>query len=144
MCHLATERLPCMSTSVRSARAFVATQLVEWGVTASDVAHSRVADTVLITSELITNAVKFCTDEVELSLVAHRHCIEIAVSDDSPGLALVQHPEPLTPGGRGLLLVDTIADHWGQRRREGGKTVWARLSLPAGSALSRGCALADS
>jgi anti-sigma regulatory factor (Ser/Thr protein kinase) len=142
MCQLATARLPCTSTSVRSARAFVTTQLSEWGVTASDVAHGRLADTLLVTSELVTNAVKFCTDDVELRLVAHRQYIEIAVSDNNPKLAHVEHPGPLMPGGRGLRLVDAVAERWGQQGRSGGKTVWAHLFLPAGSALARGCVLA--
>ena len=32
-------------------------------------------------------------------------------------------------GGRGLLLVEALADHWGVTPRGEGKTVWARIAL---------------
>lgn len=32
-------------------------------------------------------------------------------------------------GGRGLAIVESLADAWGVRRQPGGTTVWARLSL---------------
>ena len=52
------------------------------------------------------------------------------MSDDNPRPARLQHPEPSTPAGRGLLLVEALAEQWGQRRPNHGKTVWARLALP--------------
>ncbi|WP_236238885.1 ATP-binding protein [Streptomyces sp. CC228A] len=46
-------------------------------------------------------------------------------------------------GGRGLLLVDTFADHWGSTSAPpGGKTVWAEIHLaPGGDRPLRGAAL---
>lgn len=139
MCYDATARLACTPASVRTARAFVAARLEAWGVTPTDVAHSRVADAVLIVSELVSNAVRFCTQELELHLTTHRDRIEIAVVDDNPQPAVLKQPDPLTPGGRGLLLVDVLAEQWGQRQRTGHKTVWARLDVPPGSALADNC-----
>lgn len=108
-----------------------------------DAAYSRVADAVLITSELVANAAKFCTHELDLLLVAHRDRIEIAVTDDNPEPAVLKRPGPLIPGGRGLLLVSALAEHWGQQQEQGRKTVWARLSVPPGSALARNCSEPD-
>ncbi len=141
MCHHTIERLPCQPASVRAARTFVAATLDAWGATTDDIAYHRVADAVLVASELISNAVKFCANEVVLQVSAHRDRIEIDVTDDNPRPAQLQRPDPLTPGGRGLLIVRAIADQWGQHQHEDDKTVWAHLRLPPGSALGRDCTL---
>ncbi|HLI01219.1 MAG TPA: ATP-binding protein [Acidimicrobiales bacterium] len=141
MCHDAAVRLACTPRSVRAARTFVMDRLRGWGVAPTDVAHGRVADAVLVVSELVGNAVKNCSQEVELRLVTHGDHIEVAVTDDNPEPAELKQPDPLTPGGRGLVLVDAIAEQWGQRRQAGHKTVWARLRVPPGSALATDCRL---
>lgn len=139
MCRQATARLACTPRSVRTARAIAAAHLDAWGATTADVAHGRVADALLVVSELVANATRFCTDELELHVVAHGDRIEIAVTDDDPRPAVRKQPDPLVPGGRGLALVEALADQWGQRQQGGRKVVWARLSVPPGSALARGC-----
>lgn len=141
MCYEAAMRLPCLAVSVQAARSFVAGQLVAWGAGASDSAHVRVDDIKLVTSELVGNAAKFCASEIEVSVSSHRDHVEVAVSDDNPASAVLQHPGPDIASGRGLLLVDALAERWGQRPHGGGKTLWARLALPPGSALARGCRL---
>ncbi len=142
MCHRAVARLACSPTSARAARAFVTDQLLAWGVTDEDIAHDRVADVVLVTSELAGNAMKVCTgEEFQVSLVAHRDHIEVAVTDDDPHSARMQDPGPEAPSGRGLVLVDALAERWGQYQRGETKTVWARLAVPAGTALARDCTL---
>ncbi|MBV9659857.1 MAG: ATP-binding protein [Acidimicrobiales bacterium] len=128
-----------MPDSVRIARSITTAHLEAWGATIADVAHGQVADAVLIVSELVANAVRHCTHELEVSLVCHRDRIEIAVTDDNPEPAVLKQPHPLVPGGRGLLLVDALAQQWGQQQVYGRKTVWARLSIPPGSALARNC-----
>jgi anti-sigma regulatory factor (Ser/Thr protein kinase) len=142
MCYRAVARLPCTPMSVRASRTFVTKQLVAWGVDADDSAAGRLDDITLVMSELAGNAAKFGRTEIEISLVAHRDHIEVAVSDDNPRPARLQHPDPSTPAGRGLLLVEALAEQWGQRRPNQGKTVWARLALPPGSVLADGCTLA--
>lgn len=113
--------------------------LREWGVDAGDSAAGMVDDLLLITSELLTNAAKFCTDRLEIGLVAHRDWIEVAVTDDSPEPARLDPPTRISVGGRGLLIVDALADRWGQRRLNDDKTVWACLAVPSGSAMAEGC-----
>lgn len=143
MCFETTEQLPCEVTSVRAARSLVAASLDAWGTTAADVAYSRVADAVLVASELMANAVKFCTGEIELKVGAHRDRIEIYVTDDSRQPVRYEDPDQLSTGGRGLLIVDALAEQWGQRQRGDHKTVWAHISIPPGSALAQGCRLLD-
>ena len=48
---------------------------------------------------------------------------------DQPRLRAVRD---LTTGGRGLLIVDRLADEWGVADGGDGTTVWARLGWPAG------------
>jgi anti-sigma regulatory factor (Ser/Thr protein kinase) len=141
MCHRASARLACTPVSVSASRAFVTNQLATWGVTPHDNAHGRVADIALVTSELAGNATKFCSQDIEISLVAHRDHVQVAVTDDNPQPVRLQQPGPDTLGGRGLLLVDTLAERWGQNRHNHGKTVWAHLALPPGSVLGHGCTL---
>jgi anti-sigma regulatory factor (Ser/Thr protein kinase) len=141
MCHRAVGRFKCAPTSVRASRAFVVDQLSNWGISPADSAYASVADATLVTSELVANAIRFCVDAVKLSLVTHRDQIEIAVTDDNPQLARMQHPGPASTSGRGLIIVDTLAAGWGQVRHDRGKTVWARLALPVGSILADGCTL---
>ena len=41
---------------------------------------------------------------------------------------MLRHDYDLTePGGRGLQLVDTLADRWGWAENDGGKVVWFEL-----------------
>jgi anti-sigma regulatory factor (Ser/Thr protein kinase) len=143
MCFETTERLPCELTSVRAARSLVADSLHAWGTTTADVAYRRVADAVLVASELIANAVKFCMGEIELKVSAHRDRIEIDVTDDSRRSARRQDPHLLSSGGRGLIIVDAVAERWGQRQHGDSKTVWAHIRIPPGSALAHGCTLLD-
>lgn len=42
-------------------------------------------------------------------------------------------------GGRGLLLVEALADEWGANPHGDGKAVWARLGAPDGWPWSEGC-----
>src|ERR1700757_399922 len=100
MCHQTTERLPSQAASVQTARHLVAATLHAWGVTADDAAYSRVHDAILVTSELVANAVRFCTHDIELTLVTHRDRIEIDVTDDNLHPAELREPQPLTVGGR--------------------------------------------
>ncbi len=141
MCHQASARLACIPLSVSASRTFVTNQLTAWGVAPHDKAHGRVADITLVTSELAANATKFGSQDMEISLVAHGDHVQVAVTDNNPQAARLQQPGPATPGGRGLLLVDALAERWGQNHHKYGKTVWAHLALPAGSILGDGCTL---
>jgi anti-sigma regulatory factor (Ser/Thr protein kinase) len=86
---------------------------------------------VLLASELVTNAVLHGRGPVELRLSHAGDRIKIEVSDGDP--------DPLPPSagrppdgqhsGRGLLIVDSLSDRWGNRPRRTppGKIVWFEL-----------------
>jgi anti-sigma regulatory factor (Ser/Thr protein kinase) len=86
-------------------------------------------DVALVTSELVANATRVANDRIVVRVVAEGATVTVAVSDDGPGLPHVRHPDPDDPTGRGLLLVDAVAEGWGIEPIEPqGKIVWARCS----------------
>lgn len=92
------------------------------------------ADTVLLLSELATNAVRHTLSVrflCGIGLVA-AGCVRLEVHDhDSTGRGLPRcEPSPDGEGGRGLLLVEQLADSWGvdRSRLTGGNAVWATLT----------------
>ncbi|MFF3639852.1 ATP-binding protein [Streptomyces sp. NPDC002564] len=120
-------RLPPHPASVPLARTRVHDHLSAWGHTAD---HGTLDETVLIVSELATNAIvhglvverEF---EVAVTVLADGSCF-IEVSDESPAELQVRTADWEDETGRGLRLLDTIAETWGVWRRSGhGKTVWA-------------------
>ncbi|MBU6530164.1 ATP-binding protein [Streptomyces mayonensis] len=92
----------------------------------------------LLTSELVTNAIRHGTrpqDEnlIELVLWPADGHYWVAVSDPGTGKPVPAHPDADGEGGRGLLLVDSLATAWTVRPRPArGTSVIAGLSLPQG------------
>jgi anti-sigma regulatory factor (Ser/Thr protein kinase) len=79
----------------------------------------------LLVSELASNAVLHARSPFLVSVRQHEHALTVAVVDGSE-----TRPEPreITPTrGRGLRLVETLANDWGVCPREGGKAVYFRL-----------------
>jgi anti-sigma regulatory factor (Ser/Thr protein kinase) len=84
----------------------------------------------LLTSELVTNAIRHGSGQVMLSLNCGDGVLAISVSDDDPRMPFVQpEDELLALGGRGVRMVQRLAQEWGVTPREAGpgKVVWFRL-----------------
>jgi anti-sigma regulatory factor (Ser/Thr protein kinase) len=114
--------LPADVTSARRARAIVAAQCAVWGL-------DRVSeDAVLIVSELVSNSVQHAGTAIQLTLIAFPGMLRLEVSDQSTRPLPRQTSTALAEGGRGLLLVDALAGHYGVEGRLDGKTVWAELN----------------
>ena len=108
--------------SIGQVRQFVQDCCSDWGLeVASDTA-------VLLASELATNAVRYACTPVIVWLGHRPARLVLSVEDASHEPATVRHPNPLDEGGRGLLLVDALADRWGERDVSTGKLVWAEIS----------------
>ncbi|MGE9693053.1 MULTISPECIES: ATP-binding protein [unclassified Streptomyces] len=91
------------------------------------------ADTAeLLTSELVTNALVHTADDAVLTAVVRRGRLRVEVRDQAKGVprARTAVPEEQT-GGRGLGLVQTLADAWGVRAVGAGKAVWFELETGA-------------
>ncbi len=106
--------------------------------------HVRVAGTdlprdvleiaLLLASELVTNAVKYGGPRIVLSLDDGPDRLRVEVHDDGPRSPQVGVGERHAVGGRGLLLVEALADEWGTtpgRAPEPGKGVWFTLRKTA-------------
>jgi hypothetical protein len=58
----------------------------------------------------------------------------VEVSDRSTEVPHLQECSPSAPSGRGLLILDDLADEWGVEVGEHGKTVWFELVLEPSAA----------
>lgn len=93
----------------------------------------------LLTSEVVTNAVKYGPSDGEVTVQVHREGDEVlvAVRDESAVPPQVLRPEPSRFGGRGMSLVETLARDWGVHQHDAdGKSVWFRLPLQPPGAFS--------
>lgn len=111
----------------RLARTFAADSLEAWAIRAEDVETVQ-----LVVSELVTNAVLHAPESptITLDLFMTGSAIRVMVSDQSPRQPEQRHhPNPWSAvNGRGVALVDTLADRWGtEPYPPGGKTVWCEL-----------------
>jgi anti-sigma regulatory factor (Ser/Thr protein kinase) len=90
----------------------------------------------LLTSELVTNAVKYGPGDADVEVDVSRGdgTVRIAVTDDGEELPAVLDPPPTAAGGRGMRLVGMLADDWGVAPRAGGgKTVWFEVRVAGGA-----------
>ena len=107
--------LPGQPACVREARRLVAA--------AVGVGHPRADTAILLTSELVTNAVTHSRSRrpdgtVDLMVATGIYGLLVAVTDDgSDAGAPVIRNSPGAESGNGLLLVETLADGWGFRHR---------------------------
>jgi anti-sigma regulatory factor (Ser/Thr protein kinase) len=90
----------------------------------------------LLTSELVTNAIRHTATDSRVTVTCHGPRIRVEVEDGGHGSAVLQPPSPGAPGGRGLQIVDTVAERWGDRPATAdGYAVW--FELLAGSDTGR-------
>lgn len=94
-----------------------------------------IADIHLVATELVTNAYRHGRPPVQFRLFSYANdrTLRIEVSDCEPAPPEVRHPDPRTPHGRGLQLVDAFSARWGVEPATDGKTVWAEFRYPPGN-----------
>src|SRR4051812_44593118 len=112
--------LPPEGASVPAARHLVEEVLRAW-----DVPHDRV-DAALLVTELVANVVDPVQEDANLplELTVSDARLRIADIDGSSIRPVVQELSHDRPRGRGLRLVESIADRWGADDHDGGKRVW--------------------
>lgn len=113
-----------------AARGFVRDALLAWE------AHEVVDDAVLLTSELVTNAVVHAGTETRVTCCLEPESVRVEVQDHHPGRGVPDRPaecDPEDERGRGLLVSATLASAWGVTYNRTHKTVWFRLDRGAGT-----------
>jgi anti-sigma regulatory factor (Ser/Thr protein kinase) len=135
-------------TAVAAARRFVRATLQSWVVAGASAGGSGlVDDAVLLTSELVTNAVVHAGTPVQVTCKVTDGEVEVVVSDAHPD-RLVPEPAENTRGaaertsGRGLLLPAALASAWGVTYGQAAKAVWFRLAAAAAEGWHHGLAVA--
>ncbi|WP_175420868.1 ATP-binding protein [Streptomyces griseus] len=116
------------SKGVRAGRRWTREHLasLEWTKDAPET-----VDAILLSvSELITNAHVHAHSDAQLVLTWDSRCLHVSVHDSDP-LPPAQQPENLTTtGGRGMAIVDALADAWTTHPQRSGKTVSACFVPP--------------
>ncbi|MFB7570331.1 ATP-binding protein [Streptomyces sp. NPDC056165] len=117
----------------RLARRLVAHRLNDWGHPYASSVNETVT---LVTAELTANAVRHGHvpgRDFQLRLAESRGILRVEVTDTrTERLPARGEPCPDGESGRGLLLIETLADDWGVVPRPAGpgKTVWAECACP--------------
>jgi anti-sigma regulatory factor (Ser/Thr protein kinase) len=126
--HNATMDLPPTAVSVPTSRHLVLELLRAW-----DVPHDR-EDAALLVTELVTNVVDHVGGEANLTLELQLsdQWLRIGVVDGSSIRPVVRELSTDRPRGRGMRMIQEIADRWGADDHLGGKRVWFELRPPAG------------
>lgn len=124
-------RLAATPSGARQARRLAVEKFAAWGLPPEDPA--------LIVAELAANAVthgRVPGRGFRIGLALAGGVLRIEVTDTRgdrvPG---IRDADGCAEAGRGLVLVDALADRWGvDRGLPPGKSVWAELDLPEGPA----------
>ena len=118
--------LPPATVSVPLARHVTLDLLRAWG------SSHDLDDAALLVSELVSNVVDHVQGEavLTLELALAGDWLRISVADGSSIRPVVRQLQGDRPRGRGLQLVEAIADRWGAEDHHGGKRIW--FELPPG------------
>ncbi len=126
-------RLAALPSAVPWARRILRLMLAEWQL-------PSIADSAaLLVSELVTNAIQASAGRtgrdhgklpmIGLAIRLTAASLVLEVWDTSPLKPVHQQTDIAADHGRGLVLVDALADSWGDRAAYGGKVVWCELSV---------------
>ncbi|AOP48800.1 SpoIIE family protein phosphatase [Streptomyces lydicus] len=118
---------PADPEGLSAARHMIRSAVRAWG------AAERSEEIELVADELITNALLHTDGEAVVNIrmphsVGRR--LRLEVEDHSSSLPRRREPGEAGVSGRGLLLVDRLADVWGVEPRGGGKCVWCEFNCP--------------
>ncbi|MFI1359537.1 ATP-binding protein [Streptomyces sp. NPDC020898] len=107
---------------VRQLRRIGAAHLRLWGLNCCvDTAN-------LLISELVTNAVRYGTENISISVSYWKGEVRIEVSDGSPDRPEVKRPEVDEESGRGMLIVEALSEDWGTS--PDGTRTWCTIAVP--------------
>ncbi|MGW5465485.1 ATP-binding protein [Streptomyces sp. NPDC003996] len=123
---IAVVALPAEPASVSVARRWATDLLTQWGMSADDLDTAT-----LIISELAANAVRYGHAEMSIRLLQQTNWLYMCVTDS--GAPLAAHPlvipQELTEHGRGLAIVEALAEAIEVTREPDGWRVGAVLHV---------------
>ncbi|SNS11458.1 SpoIIE family protein phosphatase [Actinacidiphila glaucinigra] len=120
--HVADWDVPGDPAAVSGVRAAVQRQLAAWGL------EELSFTTELLLSELITNAIRYGAEPIQVRLILDRVLI-CEVSDAGSTSPHLRYAAATDEGGRGLFLVSQFAERWGTRYTPEGKVIWAEQQV---------------
>ncbi|MFJ9797276.1 SpoIIE family protein phosphatase [Streptomyces sp. NPDC101145] len=121
--------------ALRAARHMIHAAVRAWG------ARERADEIELAADELMTNALLHTDGGAVVTLrmlTGHERRLRVEVEDRSSVLPRRRDADTSGVSGRGLMLVDQLADVWGVESRGGGKCVWCEFAVPERSGEVRG------
>src|SRR5580704_15406704 len=94
--------------------------------------EEAVEDLCLMVSEISTNCVRYTSTSFVVRIDHTGRSVRVEVADGGGGEAVLRPLQFTEPGGRGLRIVQILADDWGVvlSADAAGKTVWFNLALP--------------
>jgi anti-sigma regulatory factor (Ser/Thr protein kinase) len=119
----AVASFPPHPRNVRHARRITRTALAAWGAT------DLVDSAEMVVSELVTNAMRYGSGPVDLTLALTETGLRVSVTDEGTALPSAREAGEDAVGGRGLQIVRLLAESWDVVVRLTGKTVTCVLAL---------------
>ncbi|MEV4641533.1 ATP-binding protein [Actinoplanes sp. NPDC049548] len=121
--HFLTAALEPVMGAARRSRELVTEACARWELPA------MAGPACIVVTEMVNNVVAHARTAMTVLLGLHGAGLTVAVRDRSPHLPrFTGGPVPVTSyGGRGLLLIDSVANRWGSLAVPDGKVVWAAL-----------------
>lgn len=90
-------------------------------------ADAMLDDALLVLSEVVTNAFVHAGGDVRFRAWTSTGGLRVEVDDEAAHLPARRDYAAMAGTGRGLQLVDELADRWGVAPRAGGKSVWFEI-----------------
>ena len=90
----------------------------------SAVTDERLDVIVLLTSEVVTNAVLHARTEAQLTVLVTTAAVRVEVADGEPRRPVPRVAAVDDTSGRGMQLVDALSSRWGVDPTADGKLVW--------------------
>jgi anti-sigma regulatory factor (Ser/Thr protein kinase) len=116
-------QLPSSMNSPQLARAFLRSTLETWRLDG----FGEVTE--LLATELVANVVTHVGTPMTLRVTRGPSAMRVELEDPSTEVPVVRHPDAADEHGRGVLLIDELADAWGVEPRADGKTVWFEIDV---------------
>jgi anti-sigma regulatory factor (Ser/Thr protein kinase) len=119
--------LPASTQAPQLVRGWLRTSLQTWQLDGCG------AVTALLATELVSNVVAHVGEPMSVRISRTPEAIRVEIDDPDPSPPLLQHSDLTEDHGRGVFLVDALANRWGSVGHPGdGKTVWFELDVQTG------------